>query len=83
MYAQVSLPLVISRDKGSLADQQWLSSAGHVQSVGSDRDRAPLKVACIGAWQPARVSLTMVCVGQNGYHHRTEQHLLHWEKHKF
>jgi len=30
------------------------------------------KVACIGAWHPARVSYTVARVGQNGYHHRTE-----------
>jgi len=30
------------------------------------------KVACIGAWHPARVSFTVARTGQNGYHHRTE-----------
>jgi large subunit ribosomal protein L3e len=30
------------------------------------------KVACIGAWHPARVSYTVARSGQNGYHHRTE-----------
>jgi len=30
------------------------------------------KVACIGAWHPARVSYAVARVGQNGYHHRTE-----------
>jgi len=30
------------------------------------------KVACIGAWHPARVSWTVGRAGQNGYHHRTE-----------
>ncbi|KAI3834162.1 hypothetical protein MKW98_018212 [Papaver atlanticum] len=30
------------------------------------------KVACIGAWHPARVSYTIARAGQNGYHHRTE-----------
>ncbi|GAB2232613.1 hypothetical protein Drorol1_Dr00011654 [Drosera rotundifolia] len=30
------------------------------------------KVACIGAWHPARVSYTVARAGQNGYHHRTE-----------
>mmetsp|Transcript_26805 Transcript_26805/g.53444 ORF Transcript_26805/g.53444 Transcript_26805/m.53444 type:complete len:397 (-) Transcript_26805:49-1239(-) len=29
------------------------------------------KVACIGAWHPARVSFTVARAGQNGYHHRT------------
>jgi len=30
------------------------------------------KVACIGAWHPARVSYSVPRAGQNGYHHRTE-----------
>lgn len=30
------------------------------------------KVACIGAWHPARVNFTVPRAGQNGYHHRTE-----------
>jgi len=30
------------------------------------------KVACIGAWHPARVRYTIARAGQNGYHHRTE-----------
>jgi large subunit ribosomal protein L3e len=30
------------------------------------------KVACIGAWHPAKVRFTVARAGQNGYHHRTE-----------
>jgi len=30
------------------------------------------KVACIGAWHPARVSVHVARAGQRGYHHRTE-----------
>lgn len=30
------------------------------------------KVACIGAWHPARVSYAVARAGQKGYHHRTE-----------
>jgi len=30
------------------------------------------KVACIGAWHPARVSIRVARAGQQGYHHRTE-----------
>jgi len=30
------------------------------------------KVACIGAWHPARVRYTCARAGQQGYHHRTE-----------
>jgi len=31
------------------------------------------KVACIGAWHPARVKYTVPRAGQHGFHHRTEQ----------
>jgi len=30
------------------------------------------KVACIGAWHPARVQYTIARAGQRGYHHRTD-----------
>jgi len=30
------------------------------------------KVACIGAWHPARVPYTVARAGQDGFHHRTE-----------
>uniref|UniRef100_A0A7S3EJB0 50S ribosomal protein L3, chloroplastic n=1 Tax=Rhodosorus marinus TaxID=101924 RepID=A0A7S3EJB0_9RHOD len=33
------------------------------------------KVACIGAWHPARVQYTVPRAGQNGYHHRTQTNL--------
>ncbi|WMV13592.1 hypothetical protein MTR67_006977 [Solanum verrucosum] len=29
----------VSQDEGSLGDQQWFSSAGHVQGVDSGRDK--------------------------------------------
>ena len=34
--------------------------------------RGNRKVACIGAWHPARVQWTVARAGQMGYHHRTE-----------
>ena len=30
------------------------------------------KVACIGAWHPARAAFSVARAGQKGYHHRTE-----------
>lgn len=33
------------------------------------------KVACIGAWHPARVSFTVARAGQRGYFHRTQANL--------
>ena len=35
MYAQISLSLVVSHDEGSLGDQQWFLSIGHIKYVGS------------------------------------------------
>ncbi|EZG43591.1 60S ribosomal protein L3 [Gregarina niphandrodes] len=32
------------------------------------------KVACIGAWHPARVQFQVARAGQQGYHHRTQMH---------
>jgi len=34
--------------------------------------RGNRKVACIGAWHPARVARSIARAGQHGYHHRTE-----------
>ncbi|GJQ15652.1 hypothetical protein GpartN1_g7443.t1 [Galdieria partita] len=33
------------------------------------------KVACIGAWHPARIQFSVPRAGQNGYHHRTQMNL--------
>jgi large subunit ribosomal protein L3e len=30
------------------------------------------KVACVGAWHPARIQYSVARAGQNGYHHRCE-----------
>ena len=43
MYAQVSLSLVVSQDEGSLGDQQWFLSAGHVQGVDSVGDKLGIR----------------------------------------
>ncbi|KAH0738683.1 hypothetical protein KY290_037388 [Solanum tuberosum] len=47
---RMSFPLIVSQDEGSLGDQQWSSSVGHVQGVDSDRDThlRDLNSACIG-----------------------------------
>jgi large subunit ribosomal protein L3e len=52
-------------------------TAGVVKRFGVRRlprktHRGLRKVACIGAWHPARVSWTVARTGQLGYHHRTE-----------
>jgi large subunit ribosomal protein L3e len=30
------------------------------------------KVACVGAWHPARLQWSVARAGQHGFHHRTE-----------
>ncbi|KAJ8529755.1 hypothetical protein K7X08_036590 [Anisodus acutangulus] len=45
---------------------------GVVTRLPRKTHRGLRKVACIGAWHPARVSFTVARAGQNGYHHRTE-----------
>jgi large subunit ribosomal protein L3e len=41
------------------------------------------KVACIGAWHPARVQFSVARAGQNGYHHRTEMNKKIYQVGKF
>jgi len=50
---------------------------GVVQRWGTTRlprktHRGLRKVACVGAWHPARIRFTVARHGQYGYHHRTE-----------
>jgi len=44
-----------------------------VQRLPRKTHRGLRKVACIGAWHPARVSWTVARAGQKGYGHRTER----------
>jgi len=43
-----------------------------VKKLPRKTHRGLRKVACIGAWHPARVQYSVPRAGQNGYHHRTE-----------
>jgi large subunit ribosomal protein L3e len=43
-----------------------------VRKLPRKTHRGLRKIACIGAWHPARVSFTVARAGQRGYHHRTE-----------
>ncbi|KAA3465326.1 60S ribosomal protein L3 [Gossypium australe] len=43
-----------------------------VTRVPRKTHRGLRKVACIGAWHPARLSFTVARAGQNGCHHRTD-----------
>jgi len=44
----------------------------HVRKLPRKTHKGLRKVACIGAWHPARVSWAVPRAGQKGYHHRTQ-----------
>ncbi|WMV33915.1 hypothetical protein MTR67_027300 [Solanum verrucosum] len=64
IQSYVNFPLVVNQDEGSLGDQQWSSSAGHIQGVGSGRDSS------IG---PESQVLTMNKYCVNGFKFQTEE----------
>ncbi|KAF3700229.1 60S ribosomal protein L3-like [Channa argus] len=47
-------------------------SRWHTKKLPRKTHKGLRKVACIGAWHPARVGFTIARAGQKGYHHRTE-----------
>uniref|UniRef100_A0A8C1HL28 Large ribosomal subunit protein uL3 n=1 Tax=Cyprinus carpio carpio TaxID=630221 RepID=A0A8C1HL28_CYPCA len=49
-----------------------VTSRWHTKKLPRKTHRGLRKVACIGAWHPARVAFSVARAGQKGYHHRTE-----------
>ncbi|KAK5856356.1 hypothetical protein PBY51_007959 [Eleginops maclovinus] len=49
-----------------------VTSRWHTKKLPRKTHKGLRKVACIGAWHPARVSYTIARAGQKGYNHRTE-----------
>ncbi|XP_067426401.1 large ribosomal subunit protein uL3-like isoform X1 [Thunnus thynnus] len=49
-----------------------VTSRWHTKKLPRKTHKGLRKVACIGAWHPARVNYTIARAGQKGYHHRTE-----------
>ncbi|KAI1883928.1 hypothetical protein AGOR_G00221130 [Albula goreensis] len=49
-----------------------VTSRWHTKKLPRKTHKGLRKVACIGAWHPARVGYTIARAGQKGYHHRTE-----------
>ncbi|XP_056143751.1 60S ribosomal protein L3-like [Lampris incognitus] len=49
-----------------------VTSRWHTKRLPRKTHKGLRKVACIGAWHPARVGYTIARAGQKGYHHRTE-----------
>jgi len=76
---EVDVASVFSQNEmvDALASTKGKGYAGVVARWGVTRlprktHRGLRKVACIGAWHPARVAFTVARTGQQGYHHRTE-----------
>lgn len=49
-----------------------VTSRWHAKKLPRKTHKGLRKVACIGAWHPARVGYSIARAGQKGYHHRTE-----------
>ncbi|XP_016896142.1 60S ribosomal protein L3-like isoform X1 [Cynoglossus semilaevis] len=49
-----------------------VTSRWHTKKLPRKTHKGLRKVACIGAWHPARVNYTVARAGQKGFHHRTE-----------
>jgi large subunit ribosomal protein L3e len=76
---QVSVDAVFQTNEmiDTIAITKGKGTQGVVQRWGVTRlprktHRGLRKVACVGAWHPARVKWTVARAGQQGFHHRTE-----------
>ncbi|XP_013420177.1 60S ribosomal protein L3-like [Lingula anatina] len=58
----------VSKGKG----YKGVTSRWHCKKLPRKTHKGLRKVACIGAWHPARVGFSVARAGQKGYHHRTE-----------
>ncbi|KAF7698119.1 hypothetical protein HF521_004629 [Silurus meridionalis] len=67
MKVQNEMIDVIGVTKGHGVMSRW-----HTKKLPRKTHKGLRKVACIGAWHPARVAFTIARAGQEGYHHRTE-----------
>jgi large subunit ribosomal protein L3e len=70
VFSQNEMIDVIGVTKGK--GTKGVVSRWGVKRLPRKTHRGLRKVACIGAWHPARVGWTVPRVGQKGYHHRTE-----------
>eukprot|EP00918_Siedleckia_nematoides_P097815 GHVU01214258.1.p1 GENE.GHVU01214258.1~~GHVU01214258.1.p1 ORF type:complete len:413 (+),score=67.14 GHVU01214258.1:28-1239(+) len=58
----------ITKGKG----YKGVTSRWHTKKLPRKTHKGLRKVACIGAWHPARVAFSVARAGQKGYNHRTE-----------
>jgi len=70
VFAQDELVDAVSVNKGY--GFKGVVSRWGVKKLPRKTHKGLRKVACIGAWHPARVSWAVPRAGQKGYHHRTE-----------
>jgi len=70
VFSQDELIDVIGVTKGK--GYKGVTSRWHTKKLPRKTHKGLRKVACIGAWHPARVGFSVARAGQKGYHHRTE-----------
>nr|XP_025130813.1 LOW QUALITY PROTEIN: 60S ribosomal protein L3-like [Bubalus bubalis] len=70
VFSQNEIIDVIAVTKGR--GVKGVTSRWHTKKLPRKTHKGLRKVACIGAWHPARVGCSIARAGQKGYHHRTE-----------
>jgi len=70
VFAKDELIDIIGVTKGK--GYKGVTSRWHTKKLPRKTHKGLRKVACIGAWHPARVGFSVARAGQKGYHHRTE-----------
>jgi len=70
VFSQNEMVDAISITKGK--GYEGVTTRWGVTRLPRKTHRGLRKVACVGAWHPARVKFSVARAGQNGYHHRTE-----------
>merc|ERR1712004_828487 len=70
VFSQDELIDVVGVTKGK--GYKGVTSRWHTKKLPRKTHKGLRKVACIGAWHPARVGFSVARAGQKGYHHRTE-----------
>merc|ERR1712235_234000 len=70
VFVQDEMIDVIGVTKGH--GYKGVTSRWHTKKLPRKTHRGLRKVACIGAWHPARAAFSVARSGQKGYHHRTE-----------
>jgi len=70
VFAQDEMIDIIAVTKGK--GMKGVTSRWGTKKLPRKTHKGLRKVACIGAWHPARVAFSVARAGQKGYHHRTE-----------